>query len=91
MPDAETGERLAVAIRPAPGATVHLDDVVRHLAAAGTARRKLPEQLVTWSGPLPRTPSGKVVRARLVMDAPSHPSEVVVRLSNDPSHERTAG
>ena len=90
VPDPETGERLAVAIRPAPGATVHLDDVVRHLAAAGTARRKLPEQLVTWSGPLPRTPSGKVVRSRLVMDAPGLPSEVVDRLRHDPSHERTA-
>jgi acyl-CoA synthetase (AMP-forming)/AMP-acid ligase II len=95
VPDPETGERLAVAIRPAPGATVHLDDVVRHLEAAGTARRKLPEQLVTWSGPLPRTPSGKVVRARLVMDAPGLPCEVVDRLSHDQSqelhNERTTG
>lgn len=80
-PDADTGERLVVAIRPAPGTTVHLADVVAHLEAVGTARRKLPEQLVTWPGPLPRTPSGKVVRDRLAMDAPGLPAEWAERLA----------
>ena len=80
LPDQDTGERLALAVRPAPGARVTLDDVVAHLVRAGTARRKLPEQLVTWDEPLPRTPSGKVVRSRLVMDAPGKPSELVERL-----------
>jgi len=79
VPDPDTGERLALAVRPVPGARVTLDDVVAYLAGAGTARRKLPEQLVTWDEPLPRTPSGKVVRSRLAMDAPGKPSEVVDR------------
>jgi hypothetical protein len=60
---------------------VTLDDVVAYLVGAGTARRKLPEQLVTWDEPLPRTPSGKVVRSRLAMEAPGKPSDVVERLT----------
>jgi acyl-CoA synthetase (AMP-forming)/AMP-acid ligase II len=71
----DTGERLAVAVRPEPGATVELADVVGHLTDRGVARRKLPEQLVVWDEALPRTPSGKVVRSRLVMDAPGRPTE----------------
>ena len=85
--DPETGERVAVAVRPAPGATLTLDDVVAHLERAGTARRKLPEQIVMWDTPLPRTPSGKVVRARLVMEAPGKPSDVAYRL-DPPETER---
>jgi acyl-CoA synthetase (AMP-forming)/AMP-acid ligase II len=81
VPDPDTGERLALAVRPVAGATVTLDDVVAYLVRAGTARRKLPEQLVTWDEPLPRTPSGKVVRSRLAMDAPAKPSELVERLT----------
>ena len=81
--DPETGERLAVAVRPAPGATVTLADVVRHLKRAGRATRKLPEELVTWDGPLPRTPSGKVVRSRLVMESPGKPSDAVARVHRD--------
>jgi acyl-CoA synthetase (AMP-forming)/AMP-acid ligase II len=80
-PDPDTGERLAVAVRPAPGAAITLADVVAHLERHGTARRKLPEEVVTWDGPLPRTPSGKVVRARLVMDAPGRPTEVAGRIA----------
>ena len=85
--DPQTGERVAVAVRPAPGATLTLDDVVAHLERAGTARRKLPEQIVLWDAPLPRTPSGKVVRARLVMEAPGKPSDIAHRL-DPPEIER---
>ncbi len=69
LPDESTGERLVVAVRPEIGAVVTLDDVVSHLVGRGVATRKLPEQLVTWDGPLPRTASGKVVRSRLVMES----------------------
>ena len=62
-PDPDTGERLALAVRPAPAAPVMLDDVVAYLVDAGAACRKLPEQLVTWDAAVPRTPSGKVVRS----------------------------
>ena len=80
LPDAATGERLAVAVHPADGASVTLDDVVTHLLALGIARRKLPEQLVRWDGPLPRTASGKVVRSRLVMEAPAKSADLAARL-----------
>ncbi len=82
--DRSTGERLAVAVRPESGAVVTLDGVVAHVLARGTARRKLPEQLVLWDGPLPRTTSGKVVRSRLAMDAPLKPSELAGRLLRQP-------
>jgi acyl-CoA synthetase (AMP-forming)/AMP-acid ligase II len=85
MSDPETGERVAVAVRPVPGATVTLADLVAHLERAGTARRKLPEQIVMWDAPLPRTPSGKVVRARLVMEAAGRPSDVAGRLGRPES------
>ena len=57
-----------------------LEDVVDHLLARGVARRKLPEEVVIWNGPLPRTPSGKVVRSRLAMEAPGKRSQGVERL-----------
>lgn len=65
MADPTTGERLAVAVHVEEGASVTLEDVVGHLLAAGVSRRKLPERLVRWDGPLPRTASGKVIRSRL--------------------------
>lgn len=65
VPDSSTGERLAVAVFPAPGAVVTLEQVVEHLLQRGVARRKLPERLVISQDPLPRTPSGKVNRSRL--------------------------
>ncbi len=80
MPDEATGERLAVAVLAENGVALRLDDVVAHLLALGTARRKLPEQVVHWDGPLPRTPSGKIVRSRLVMESPTKPAQYVERL-----------
>jgi non-ribosomal peptide synthetase component E (peptide arylation enzyme) len=80
MPDASTGERLAVAVLLARDASLTLEDVVGHLVAHGTARRGLPEQLVRWDRPLPRTASGKVVRSRLAMESATKDSDVAVRL-----------
>ncbi|HZQ59432.1 MAG TPA: AMP-binding protein [Acidimicrobiales bacterium] len=80
MPDPATGERLVVAVVPEAGAAVTLDDVVSYLVGKGTARRKLPEEVVVWEGALPRTASGKVVRSRLVMDAPAKRSDRAARL-----------
>ena len=80
LPDRSTGERLAVAVHPENTTAVTLEDVVDHLLARGVARRKLPEEVVIWNGPLPRTPSGKVVRSRLAMEAPGKRSQGVERL-----------
>ena len=60
--DPETGERLALAVRPAAATTVDFDAVIDWLLAAGLAKWKLPEEIVEWDGPLPRTASGKVQR-----------------------------
>ncbi|CAO5242373.1 class I adenylate-forming enzyme family protein [Frankia sp. AgKG'84/4] len=80
LPDSVTGERLAVAVRAADGASVTLQQVLDHLRAQGTATRKLPEQVVRWDAPLPRTASGKIARPRLVMDTPGHDSDLATRL-----------
>jgi acyl-CoA synthetase (AMP-forming)/AMP-acid ligase II len=80
VPDPATGERLVVAVLPDPGTNLALDDVTSHLLGRGVARRKLPEELVLWDGPLPRTASGKVVRSRLSIDAPAKRSDRAARL-----------
>jgi acyl-CoA synthetase (AMP-forming)/AMP-acid ligase II len=81
IPDPETGERLAVAVQLADGASLSLDDVTACLLGRGVARRKLPEQLVRWDGPLPRTASGKIVRSRLTMESPAKDCDLAPRLS----------
>jgi len=83
VPDPTTGERLAVALVAGDGRTITLDDVVGHLLTQGMARRKLPEQLTMWDEPLPRTASGKVIRAQLQMEASSRPSDLAPRLRSD--------
>jgi acyl-CoA synthetase (AMP-forming)/AMP-acid ligase II len=80
LPDTVTGERLAVAVLCKQGSAIDLEDVVAHLQGGGVATRRLPEELVIWDEPLPRTASGKIVRSRLVMDAPAKPSIVAARL-----------
>ena len=75
VPDADTGERLCVAVRTRDAAPLTLADVSACLERAGVARRKFPEQLVIWDEPLPRTESGKIVRARLATGSAGRPSE----------------
>ena len=83
LPDAVTGERLAVAVLPRPGNAIDLEDIVAYLRRGGVATRRLPEELVVWDEPLPRTTSGKIVRSRLVMDAPAKPSIMASRLREE--------
>jgi acyl-CoA synthetase (AMP-forming)/AMP-acid ligase II len=78
--DEVTGERLALAVRPQPGAAIAFDEVVDGLAAAGIARWKLPEELVVWDEPFPETATGKVVRNQLGARAVGRPREVAQRL-----------
>jgi acyl-CoA synthetase (AMP-forming)/AMP-acid ligase II len=80
VPDRDTGERLAVAVVARAGSEVTLGAVLEHLRARGLATRKLPEQLVVWDEPLPRTPSGKIVRTRLTMEASVKRSSFATRL-----------
>jgi acyl-CoA synthetase (AMP-forming)/AMP-acid ligase II len=78
--DANTGERVAVAVHVAPGIEVTLDGVTGWLRAAGLATYKLPEQLVIWHDQLPRTPSGKVIRRALADGAVDRPTHCAARL-----------
>lgn len=63
--DEATGERLALAIRDGTAADITYAAVVAHLSATGLAKWKLPEQIVQWDGPFPRTASGKIIRQQL--------------------------
>jgi acyl-CoA synthetase len=68
IPDARLGERAAAVLRcrpgpPAPG----LEQVRAHLAAAGLARQKWPEELHLVAE-FPRTASGKIQKFRLRAD-----------------------
>jgi non-ribosomal peptide synthetase component E (peptide arylation enzyme) len=67
VPDEETGERLAPALRVHHPDSVEFDQVINELLGAGLARSKLPEQIVVWESPLPRAASGKIQR-RLVTE-----------------------
>lgn len=63
--DENTGERLAVALRLAPGTDVTLEGIADHLGSLGLAKWKLPEEIVLWTEPLPETASGKIQRSAL--------------------------
>ena len=63
--DDTTGERLAMAVRLAPGASLGFDAMVDALVRAGAAKWKIPEELVWWDEPFPETASGKVQRTLL--------------------------
>jgi acyl-CoA synthetase (AMP-forming)/AMP-acid ligase II len=68
-PDARLGEHACAVVRMRPGAApLQLADVTAHLAAAGLARQKWPEELRLVDD-FPRTASGKIrkveLRARL--------------------------
>ena len=67
-PDERLGERAVAVVRVREGEDAPtLDDLRRHLEAAGLARQKWPEQLVVVDD-FPRTASGKVQKYRLRQD-----------------------
>jgi acyl-CoA synthetase (AMP-forming)/AMP-acid ligase II len=69
VPDEESGERLALALRVRDPDSVEFDQVIHELLGAGLARWKLPEQIVVRESPLPRTASGKIQRRLVAEDA----------------------
>jgi acyl-CoA synthetase (AMP-forming)/AMP-acid ligase II len=78
--DETTGERLAMAVRLAPGASLEFDAMVDALVDSGAAKWKIPEELVTWDEPLPETASGKVQRNRLQEEGAGRPRALAARL-----------
>lgn len=83
--DEDTGERVALAVRVAGEGDVGYTTVTGALLAAGLAKGKLPEEIVTWTDPLPRNPSGKIVRSELAARAAGRPHDVAPRLRSDAS------
>jgi O-succinylbenzoic acid--CoA ligase len=63
-PDPEWGETVVALVRLREGATVTTTDLREHCAGR-LARFKVPKDCVVIAEPLPRTGSGKLVRARL--------------------------
>lgn len=80
VPDEETGERLAMALHVQDPDDLDFDDVIRHLLSAGLAKWKLPEQIVVWGSPLPRTASGKIQRRLVADDTRAHRRLLAPRL-----------
>ncbi len=80
LPDDETGERVAVALRSEKGASIDFESIVDGLLAAGLPKWKLPEQVVLWNDPFPRTESGKIQRRILGERVDEHRSLFATRL-----------
>jgi acyl-CoA synthetase (AMP-forming)/AMP-acid ligase II len=80
LPDAETGERLAIAIHADGVSDIGLEAVSEWLRAAGVATWKLPEQVVVWNEPLPHTATGKVLRRALADGGAGRPTHSARRL-----------
>ncbi|EHI10523.1 class I adenylate-forming enzyme family protein [Mycolicibacterium thermoresistibile] len=81
VPDATTGERLAVAVVTERGAPLSLRTVVDSLTEAGLPKYKLPEELVVWEEPLPVNANGKVERTSLHDRSHGRPRQVASRLA----------
>jgi acyl-CoA synthetase len=64
MPDEVFGERACLYAELHPGASLDLDDVVRHLDAKGVSREWFPERLVVLDA-LPRASGSKVAKGEL--------------------------
>lgn len=80
VPDPQTGERLVLALRAESADELTLQSVCDWLRERGLAIWKLPEQLVIWDRPLPRTATGKVRRTDLAQGASGRPTLLADRL-----------
>lgn len=80
-PDAATGERLVLAVRPRPGEHPDLQMCVAGLLGLGVAKTKLPEELVIWDEPFPRTATEKVQRDSLAEQSASRPRFLADRIA----------
>jgi acyl-CoA synthetase (AMP-forming)/AMP-acid ligase II len=91
LDDPATGERVVLAIQGQPGFDASLSAVTTQLLEAGLAKWKLPEQIVVWDCPLPRTPTGKVIRRDLAADSANRPTFYAARLTSARREDRKEG
>jgi acyl-CoA synthetase (AMP-forming)/AMP-acid ligase II len=82
LPDPETGERLVLAVRCTSPEAESFETIVSRLRSSGLATWKLPEQVVFWNRPLPRTASGKILRPELAAGAAGQPAGLALRLQH---------
>jgi long-chain acyl-CoA synthetase len=64
LPDELLGEQVAAVVQPRPGTSPHADDL-RAFVAGRIARFKVPGEILFRDEPLPRTPTGKVLKRDL--------------------------
>jgi acyl-CoA synthetase (AMP-forming)/AMP-acid ligase II len=81
-PDQETGEHLVLAVRPTEGASLNLETVVNALLELGVAKRHLPEELIIWDEPFPKTVTEKLNRAALAEQSKGRHRQLASRLES---------
>ncbi len=66
LSDPQRGERVCAVVETAPGADdLTFEEMAEACLAAGLARRKVPEQLEIFPGPLPRNATLKILKHKL--------------------------
>lgn len=85
--DQETGERLVLAVRANATGDLSYESVIAHLTKMGLAKWKLPEEIIIWHTPLPRTASGKISRQRVAQRSGGLPALVAPRLAARPARQ----
>jgi acyl-CoA synthetase (AMP-forming)/AMP-acid ligase II len=78
--DSQTGERLVMVVQLHKEASVSYEQLTDSLIAAGLAKWKLPEELITWDGEFPLTGTGKVQRNILAENLSNRPTQRAPRL-----------
>ena len=71
-PDERFGERACAVLVVQDGVDYDVQDLARHLLAAGLSKEKLPERVVCTTD-VPRSPDGKVLKAKLREQVLSQP------------------
>jgi acyl-CoA synthetase (AMP-forming)/AMP-acid ligase II len=81
-PDKDTGEHLALAVRPAEGVSLDLEMLVDALLERGITKRHLPEELIVWDEPFPKTVTEKLNRAALAEQSSGRSRQLASRLES---------
>jgi acyl-coenzyme A synthetase/AMP-(fatty) acid ligase len=76
-----------LAVRVEGDAEMAFATVTARLLETGLAKGKLPEEIVVWNVPLPRNPSGKVVRSEVAAGAAGRPRQLAPRLAAAPASD----
>jgi acyl-CoA synthetase (AMP-forming)/AMP-acid ligase II len=81
-PDRDTGEHLALAVRPVEGVSLDLETLVDALLERGITKRHLPEELIIWDEPFPKTVTEKLNRAALADQSTGRRRQFAARLES---------